>query len=101
MPGEGRPGRGQLFEKLSLRILDGDAIGAEPCEPIVGSERLMGRPFFAKPDCHIGPFKFPGLSFQAPEHSADDQIGTERLVLVPILEAAMGINHITKGVEHR
>ena len=66
MPREGRPGRGQLFEDPSLRILDGDAIGAEPCAPIVGSERLMGRPFLDEPNGHIGPFEFPGLSFHAP-----------------------------------
>src|SRR6516164_8248658 len=64
MPSEGRPGCGQLFEDLSLRILDGDAIGAEPCAPIVGSERLMGRPFLAEPNSHSGPFEFAELTFQ-------------------------------------
>ena len=78
-----------------------DAIGAEPCAPVVGSERLMGRPFLAEPNGHSGPFEFAELSFQAPEHSADDQIDAERPVPVPILEAAMAFDHMTKGVEHR
>ena len=84
-----------------MRILDSDAIRAEPCAPIILSERLMGRPFLVEPNGHSGPFEFAELSFQAPEHSADDQIGAERLVLVPIFEAAMGFDHMMKGVEHR
>ena len=61
----------------------------------------MGRPFLAEPNGHIGPFEFAGLSFQAPEHPADDQIDAERFMFVPIFETAMGFDHTTKGVEHR
>ena len=61
----------------------------------------MGRPFLAEPNGHIGPFEFAGLSFQAPEHPAEDQMDAERLVLVPIFEAAVDFDDLTKGVEHR
>ena len=47
-----------------MRVFDGDAIGAEPCAPVVGSEGLMGRPFLAEPNGHIGPFEFAGLPFR-------------------------------------
>src|SRR5579859_3939333 len=101
MPGERRPGRDQLVENLSLRILDGDAIGREPRAPIVGSERRVGRRFLAEPDGHIGPFELAGLSFQAPEHAADNQIGAERFKSFPVLEPAVSLDYAMKCIAHR